>query len=212
MGRRNKVEEFEERKDSNHYVILACITIMFLVIMLGLKMFTPEKEVTPRINADALEVAVKDAILTIAHEEFGDIKENGVKYAEGHKVLRSEINGGKAYAYTVAEYGQYKIQAPESTEKPTPVSATTAPMVLVFTVEEVESNDNKNKTEKKYVYYRSYIVEGEDDAAWEYSLETFFPMDLVDAAKVDYADDFYQNQIRAYLVSENISEGANENE
>ena len=216
MGRRDKMEEFEERNDSKHYIILSVITIIFLVIMMGLRMITPDKEVTPKINNDALEIAVKNALITMAEDEFGAIEKDGTKYAEGHKVLRSEKNGEKFYAYTVAEYGIYEEQAADNTEKPTPVSATTCPMVLVFTAEEFENTDNdkKNNKEVKYVYYVSYKVQGKDESKWEESLEMFFPMDLVDAAKVDYADDFYQNQIRAYLVVEdtNITENQNENE
>ena len=216
MGKKEEMSNFKEvkatkvSKDNRMYVILIIVALAFFGVLLGIIFST--REVQLKIDEVALETAVKSSLITIAQEEFGDIEENGVKYAEGHKVLRSEINGGKVYAYTVAEYGQYKIQAADNTEKTTPVSATTKPMVLVFTIEEVENTDNNKEKEVKYVYFKSYKVEGKDDKAWQESLEILFPVDLVNAAKVDYADDFYQNQIRAYLVTENTNtENGNQN-
>ena len=94
--------------------------------------------------------------------------------------IESAIKTSLIYAYVVALIGTYT----KNNETYNDGSAMAGPMVILFT--------------KKYEFI-SYKIPA-DGMGWTESLKSIFPSDLIDqATNVNYKDDFYQNQINAYL-------------
>ena len=135
------------------------------------------------IDNEQIESAIKTSLI----ENIGK-KDEGLGYldnsnsilAEAHKTLRTELKDDVIYAYVVALIGTYT----KNNETYNDSSAMAGPMVTLFT--------------KKYEFI-SYKIP-EDGMGWTESLKSIFPSDLIDqATNVNYKDDFYQNQIKAYL-------------
>ena len=135
------------------------------------------------IDDEQIESAIKTSLI----ENIGK-KDEGLGYldnsnsilAEAHKTLRTELKDDVIYAYVVALIGTYT----KNNETYNNSSAMAGPMVILFT--------------KKYEFI-SYKIPA-DGMGWTESLKSIFPSDLIDqATNVNYKDDFYQNQINAYL-------------
>ena len=135
------------------------------------------------IDNEQIESAIKTSLI----ENIGK-KDEGLGYldnsnsilAEAHKTLRTELKDDVIYAYVVALIGTYT----KNNETYNDSSAMAGPMVILFT--------------KNYEFI-SYKIP-EDGMGWTESLKSIFPSDLIDqATNVNYKDDFYQNQIKAYL-------------
>lgn len=72
-----------------------------------------------------------------------------------------------------------------------PVSATANPLTLIYSV--------KNNDEIQYKLYDYMTTSDVGDEEWLSSLKKMFPSNLIEKAKVDYCDDFYQKQIKEYF-------------
>lgn len=141
-----------------------------------------------KINDNVLELSVSKALIEVVNDDYykNVSSKEGTIAAEGHKILKSEIKDNQIYAYVVAEYGVYKLENNEVV----PVSASASPITLIFDME--ESNGYKKI---------KYLVPSDaGDEEWLTSLKEMFPADLIDESKsINYKDDFYQKQIKAYI-------------
>ena len=149
---------------------------------------TTNNVATKKINDNVLEFSVKKALIEVVNEkDYPNVtNQEGTTAAEGHRILKSEIKDNQIYAYVVAECGVYQLENGE----PTPVSASASPITLVFNMEE----------ENGYKMVKYMIPTDGDDETWLTSLKEMFPNDLIDTAKsVNYKEDFYQDQIKAYV-------------
>jgi len=189
-----KMSVLNKIKNNKKTIILISCVIVGLFIILGV-IFSLVRNNKIEEQQNILEDLVKSALMVITQEEFGELDKEGTKYAEGHKILRTEINGNKLYAYVVAQYGIYEVRVIAGHEKPYALEVSEKPIVLVFNVEEENTEDN----ESRYVFYKSYKTQESESGVDVDSLETLFPEDLIDDVKVDYSDDFYQKQIKSYL-------------
>lgn len=161
---------------------LYCLLILCVLGVLG---FFVYKNINKKetINDNVLELSTKKAIIEIANKSFTIENDLIGGYAEGHKILGSEIKDNNINAYVVAEYGVYNFS------DKTPMSASASAMKLIFVKEEQEG----------YYKLEDYKIpeEGEN---YEKTLKEIFPENLIkDATSVNYQDNFYQEQILSYL-------------
>lgn len=166
-------------------IILGIVFVVFIIVV-GVTSFFKQLE-KPEISEMMLEVFTKKYLIEIAHEEFGWAKTENNHYAEGHKILKAEKKDGKIYAYVVAEYGLYELKDGVVTV----TNAAARPLTLIYEVKEGDVME--------YVLTQYMKTEDGGDDVWLASLQKMFPEDLIDSAKVDYSDEFYQKQIRNYF-------------
>ena len=137
------------------------------------------------IDKIVLENAVENALIQNIAKGESSIKGNGT-YAEGHKILGSEIKNNQIYAYVIAEYGIYELE--NNTCKT--ISAKSSPITIIFNI--------KNESTYEFFQYIKPNEEG-DQTKWENSLKEMFPENLIDVAKNGETAEFYQRQIKNYL-------------
>lgn len=167
---------------------IKCLLIIIVLAALVVGGFFLYKHFTKKeINENVLEMSATKAIMEIANKEFKMEDASVGAYAEGHKILGSEMKEDKIYAYVVTEYGIFSIKTKES------ISASALPIALIF-----------EKEEKDGYYKLTDYKTPEEGENFEKSLKELFPEDLIkEATSTNYQDKFYQEQIAAYLNKEN---------
>lgn len=183
---KNPEENVSRKNEIKRFVFTILIAILLLFVWYSAKFvyINYNNQDIPNI---ALELSVKRDLINIAKNEFPVDNNEKVRYAEGNKILGVENKNGQIYAYVVAEYGAYQLD----NGIVVPISASAGPITLIYNVQENVGSG--------YVLDKYLKPSNDGDDAWLASLKEMYPLDLIDDAKVDYADEFYRQQINFYL-------------
>lgn len=180
---------------------LKIIILLILVILVGFVIYmfynnnhTPQNEVinqnVSNINSDEsfsideklLDESVKKAIIDQVVKKLFDTNKGSC--AEGHKILKFESKENKIYTYVVSEFGVYKLNK-NNIEV---VSASACPLTFIF--------DNNYNFEK-------VLIPDDQNVDFDSVVrDILFPESLINSAKVNYATEFYQKQIKNYLIKD----------
>lgn len=140
------------------------------------------------IDETKLQDIIKNELIKLAQKDFSSNKTSNNVYAEGHTILKSEVNdSNKIYSYVLAEYGVYSVN---NTTKPESEGGSSMPLTFVIKVS--ESGE----------YNILEIKEPEDGVGYYDSLKEMFPEDLLKATENlnngTYRDEF-DKQILEYI-------------
>lgn len=142
-----------------------------------------EKETKKDIDDDMLELAVKFALIkNVGVDTKGcDFRDDdNAKWAEGHKILKSELKDNKINVYLLATLGTYSITNGVRKD----ICGEAGPILLTF--------------DKDYNFI-SYKQPADGEGYTE-SLKELFPTDIIDEAlNYNFKDTFYETQINSYL-------------
>lgn len=161
-------EKFTTKQNVTHFLI----TILVMIIALfGYYLIKQVYVVNNEPNINVLEMSVKKSLIDIANDEYEN--DGNYIYAEGHKILGSEVKNDEIYVYVAANYG-------------------------IFTQNENGLNSINSKKNTLTMIYIKDKNESEIYELKEYK-EDSIPNNLKNEANVNYDDEYFKNQLNSYI-------------